>query len=52
MVVEKGEGVVDAFFFYFSSFNWGGVVLENQLGGFRRAFVVYYAIFGIGLNLS
>jgi hypothetical protein len=41
VVVEKGdvdwsrkkEGkVVDVFYFYFCSFNWGGVVLGNQLG--------------------
>ncbi|KAF2791963.1 hypothetical protein K505DRAFT_308528 [Melanomma pulvis-pyrius CBS 109.77] len=28
---EKGK-VVDVFYFYFWSFNWGGVVLGNQLG--------------------
>jgi hypothetical protein len=41
VVVDKGdlewsrkkEGkVVDVFYFYFWSFNWGGVVLGNQLG--------------------
>ncbi|KAL6703634.1 hypothetical protein ACN47E_009494 [Coniothyrium glycines] len=32
VVVEKGNGVVDAFYFYFFSYNWGGVVLEQQLG--------------------
>ncbi|KAF2711734.1 hypothetical protein K504DRAFT_489547 [Pleomassaria siparia CBS 279.74] len=36
IVVEKGMGkegkVVDVFYFYFFSFNWGGVVLGNQLG--------------------
>ena len=32
VVVDKGEGVVDAFYFYFFAFNWGGVVLEKQLG--------------------
>lgn len=32
VVVDKGNGVVDAFFFYFWAFNWGGVVLGNQLG--------------------
>lgn len=44
VVVEKGdldwsrkkEGkVVDVFYFYFWSFNWGGVVLGNQLGTFN-----------------
>jgi hypothetical protein len=43
VVVEKGdidwsrkkEGkIVDVFYFYFCSFNWGGVVLGNQLGTF------------------
>ncbi|KAF2676542.1 hypothetical protein K458DRAFT_447452 [Lentithecium fluviatile CBS 122367] len=32
VVVDKGNGVVDAFYFYFFAFNWGGVVLEKQLG--------------------
>jgi hypothetical protein len=32
IVVDKGEGIVDAFYFYFFAFNWGGVVLEKQLG--------------------
>lgn len=40
VVVDKGDldgkaggkGVVDVFYFYFWSFNWGGVVLGNQLG--------------------
>lgn len=32
VVVDKGEGVVDAFYFYLFAFNWGGVVLEKQLG--------------------
>jgi len=32
IVVEKENGVVDAFYMYFFAFNWGGVVLENQLG--------------------
>jgi hypothetical protein len=32
VVVDKGDGVVDAFYFYFFAFNWGGVVLEKQLG--------------------
>lgn len=31
-VVDKGNGAVDVFYFYFFSFNWGGVVLEKQLG--------------------
>jgi hypothetical protein len=29
---ELGKGTVDVFYFYFFSFNWGGVVLEKQLG--------------------
>ena len=32
IVVDKGNGVVDAFYMYFWAFNWGGVVLGNQLG--------------------
>jgi hypothetical protein len=32
VVVDKGESVVDVFYFYFWAFNWGGVVLEKQLG--------------------
>ncbi|KAF1848696.1 uncharacterized protein K460DRAFT_278395 [Cucurbitaria berberidis CBS 394.84] len=32
VVVDKGDGIVDAFYFYFFAFNWGGVVLEKQLG--------------------
>lgn len=33
VVVEKqDQGVVDAFYFYFYAFNWGGVVLGKQLG--------------------
>jgi hypothetical protein len=32
IVVDKGEGIVDVFYFYFFAFNWGGVVLEKQLG--------------------
>ncbi|KAF2195553.1 hypothetical protein K469DRAFT_544849 [Zopfia rhizophila CBS 207.26] len=32
IVVDKGDGVVDAFYMYFFAFNWGGVVLKNQLG--------------------
>lgn len=32
IVVDKGSGVVDVFYFYFFAFNWGGVVLEKQLG--------------------
>ncbi|KAF2001306.1 hypothetical protein P154DRAFT_521706 [Amniculicola lignicola CBS 123094] len=32
IVVDKGKGVVDAYYMYFFAFNWGGVVLEKQLG--------------------
>ena len=32
VVVDKGKGVVDVFYFYFWAFNWGGVVLGKQLG--------------------
>jgi len=32
IVVNKGGGVVDVFYFCFFAFNWGGVVLEHQLG--------------------
>jgi hypothetical protein len=29
---DLGRGTEDVFYFYFFSFNWGGVVLEKQLG--------------------
>jgi hypothetical protein len=29
---ELGKGTQDVFYFYFFSFNWGGVVLDKQLG--------------------
>ncbi|KAF1973319.1 hypothetical protein BU23DRAFT_135373, partial [Bimuria novae-zelandiae CBS 107.79] len=32
IVVDKGKDAVDAFYIYFWAFNWGGVVLGNQLG--------------------
>ncbi|KAF2108733.1 hypothetical protein BDV96DRAFT_605487 [Lophiotrema nucula] len=32
IVVEKGGGVTDVFYVYFWAFNWGGVVLGEQLG--------------------
>lgn len=32
VVVDKGNGTVDAFYMYFWAFNWGGVVLKKQLG--------------------
>lgn len=32
VLVDKGSGVVDVFYFYFFAFNWGGIVLEKQLG--------------------
>jgi hypothetical protein len=32
IVVEKEGGVLDVFYFYFFAFNWGGVVLDKQLG--------------------
>lgn len=32
IVVDKGGGVVDVFWFGFWGFNWGGVVLGKQLG--------------------
>jgi hypothetical protein len=32
IVVDKGNGFVDAFYMYFYAFNWGGIVLEKNLG--------------------
>ncbi|OCK94289.1 uncharacterized protein K441DRAFT_660099 [Cenococcum geophilum 1.58] len=32
IVVDHGSGNVDAFYLYFFAFNWGGVVLNKQLG--------------------
>lgn len=32
VVVNKDDGVVDAFYFYYFAYNWGGVVLGKQLG--------------------
>lgn len=43
IVVDKGNGVVDAFYMYFCAFNWGGVVLEKQLGKLSRTFAPHYA---------
>ena len=32
VVVEKGKGVVDVFYFIFFAFNFGGIVLGKNLG--------------------
>jgi hypothetical protein len=32
IVVPREAGTVDVFYFYFFSFNWGGVVLTKELG--------------------
>jgi hypothetical protein len=32
IVADKGNGLVDAFYFYFNSFDNGGIVLEQNLG--------------------
>jgi hypothetical protein len=37
IVVEKDKGVVDAFYLYFYSYNYGGVVLGNELGDYLHA---------------
>jgi hypothetical protein len=35
VIVEKGDGVVDVFYFYFWGFNHGGRVLGRELGESR-----------------
>lgn len=32
ILVDKGKGVMDVFYFYFWAFNYGGTILEKQLG--------------------
>jgi hypothetical protein len=32
IVADKGNGLVDAFYFYFNSFDYGGIVLGQNLG--------------------
>jgi hypothetical protein len=32
IVADKGNGIVDAFYMYFYAFNWGGIVLNQNLG--------------------
>jgi hypothetical protein len=36
IVVDRGGGFVDAFYFCFFAFNWGGVILGKQLGKFHQ----------------
>jgi hypothetical protein len=35
ITVDKANGVVDAFYFYFFAFNWGGITLERIFGNFK-----------------
>ena len=35
VVAEKGNGIVDVFYFYFYAYNWGGIVLDQNLGELR-----------------
>jgi hypothetical protein len=35
ITVDKGNGVVDAFYFYFFAFNWGGITIERIFGDFK-----------------
>jgi hypothetical protein len=37
IVVEKGKGVVDVFYFIFFAFNFGGIVLGKNLGWSLRS---------------
>jgi hypothetical protein len=32
ILTDKGNGTVDVFYMYFFAYNWGGVVINNQLG--------------------
>jgi hypothetical protein len=36
IIVDKGNGIVDVFYFIFFAFNWGGIVLGKQLGTFTN----------------
>ena len=37
IIVDKGKGIVDVFYFVLWAFNWGGIVLEKQLGSFSQS---------------
>lgn len=32
IVADKGNGIVDAFWLFFYAYNWGGIVLDMNLG--------------------
>jgi hypothetical protein len=32
IVAPKGNGIIDAFYLYFYAYNWGGIVLGQELG--------------------
>lgn len=39
ILTDKGNGVLDVFYFYFWAFNYGGVVTERHLGKFLQEMI-------------